>query len=106
MGNSGILSFATSVHGHRAYTSYCSYDPAAKELSIPTFTHPASPTSAFLASVLVGALVAAFIAAFISYPLMRLSDAAAVITTFAVLVIIHVVLVHWAVTMDRAPCLV
>ncbi len=31
----------------------------------------------------------------ISYPLMRLSDAAAVITTFALLVIIHVVLLHW-----------
>jgi branched-chain amino acid transport system permease protein len=39
--------------------------------------------------------VAAVIAAVVSYPLMRLSDAAAVITTFALLVIIHVVLVHW-----------
>jgi len=49
----------------------------------------------FLPSLLIGALMAAFIAAVIGYPLMRLSDAAAVITTFALLVIIHVVLVHW-----------
>jgi branched-chain amino acid transport system permease protein len=34
------------------------------------------------------------VAALISYPLMRLSDAAAVITSFALLVIIHVVLLH------------
>jgi branched-chain amino acid transport system permease protein len=49
----------------------------------------------FLPSLLIGALVAAFIAAIVGYPLMRLSDAAAVITTFALLVIINVVLVHW-----------
>jgi branched-chain amino acid transport system permease protein len=49
----------------------------------------------FLPSLLIGALVAAFIAALVGFPLMRLSDAAAVITTFALLVIIHVVLVHW-----------
>jgi branched-chain amino acid transport system permease protein len=50
----------------------------------------------FLASLLVGALIASLIAAVLSFPLMRLSDAAAVITIFAMLVIINVVLVHWS----------
>jgi branched-chain amino acid transport system permease protein len=49
----------------------------------------------FVPSLLIGGLVAALFAALISYPLMRLSDAAAVITSFALLVIIHVVLLHW-----------
>jgi branched-chain amino acid transport system permease protein len=40
--------------------------------------------------------VAAVIAAVISFPLMRLSDASAVITTFALLEIIYVILVHWS----------
>jgi len=98
MGNSGILSFAhIGFMGIGAYTSVLfSMTPAAKELSIPDIYPILLPLHLpFWPSVLVGALVAAFIAAFISYPLMRLSDAAAVITTFAVLVIIHVVLVHW-----------
>ena len=60
----------------------------------------------FLPSLLIGALVAAFIAAVVGYPLMRLSDAAAVITTFALLVIIHVVLVHWDPVYQRSAHLV
>jgi branched-chain amino acid transport system permease protein len=50
----------------------------------------------FLASVLAGGLLAALVAAVVSYPLMRLSDAAGVITIFSLLVIINVVLVHWS----------
>jgi branched-chain amino acid transport system permease protein len=98
MGNSGILSFAhIGFMGIGAYSSVLfSMTPEAKQLSIPNLYPFLIPVHLpFWASVLVGALIAALIAAVISYPLMRLSDAAAVITTFALLVIIHVVLVHW-----------
>jgi branched-chain amino acid transport system permease protein len=98
MGNSGILSFAhIGFMGIGAYTSVLfSMTPAAKELSNPNLYPFIVPLHLpFLPSVLVGALVATLFAAVIGYPLMRLSDAAAVITTFALLVIINVVLVHW-----------
>ncbi len=98
MGNSGILSFAhIGFMGIGAYTSVLfSMTPAAKELTNSNLYPFLIPLHLpFLPSLLIAALVAAIIAAVLSYPLMRLSDAAAVITTFAVLVIIHVVLVHW-----------
>ena len=47
-------------------------------------------------SILIGALVAAGVAAAVSYPLMRLSDAAAVITSFALLVVLHTMMVGWS----------
>jgi branched-chain amino acid transport system permease protein len=98
MGNSGILSFAhIGFMGIGAYTSVIfSMTPAAKAMTNPDMYPFLIPLHLpFLPSLLIGALMAAFIAAVIGYPLMRLSDAAAVITTFALLVIIHVVLVHW-----------
>jgi branched-chain amino acid transport system permease protein len=98
MGNSGILSFAhMGFMGIGAYTSVLlSMTPTAKELSNPNLYPFLIPLHLpFLSSLFAGALVAAFIAAIVGYPLMRLSDAAAVITTFALLVIINVVLVHW-----------
>lgn len=98
MGNSGILSFAhMGFMGIGAYTSVLfSMTPAAKELSNANLYPFLIPLHLpFLPSLLIGALVAAFLAAVVGYPLMRLSDAAAVITTFALLVIINVVLVHW-----------
>jgi len=98
MGNSGILSFAhIGFMGIGAYTSVIfSMTPAAKAMTNPDMYPFLIPLHLpFLPSLLIGALTAAFIAAVVSYPLMRLSDAAAVITTFALLVIIHVVLVHW-----------
>lgn len=98
MGNSGILSFAhIGFMGIGAYTSVLfSMTPAAKELTNANLYPFLIPIHLpFLPSVLMGALAATLIAAVVSYPLMRLSDAAAVITTFALLVIIHVVLVHW-----------
>jgi branched-chain amino acid transport system permease protein len=98
MGNSGILSFAhIGFMGVGAYTSVLfSMTPTAKELSNPNLYPFLIPLHLpFLPSLLIGALVAALIAAVVGYPLMRLSDAAAVITTFALLVIINVVLVHW-----------
>ncbi|HLE13118.1 MAG TPA: branched-chain amino acid ABC transporter permease [Anaerolineales bacterium] len=98
MGNSGILSFAhIGFMGIGAYASVLfSMTPQAKQLSIPSLYPLLVPIHLpFWAAVLMGALVAALVAAVVSYPLMRLSDAAAVITTFALLVIIHVILVHW-----------
>lgn len=98
MGNSGILSFAhIGFMGIGAYTSVLlSMTPAAKELTNSNlYPFLISFHLPFLPSLLIGALVAAFIAAVVAYPLMRLSDAAAVITTFALLVIINVVMVHW-----------
>lgn len=98
MGNSGILSFAhIGFMGIGAYTSVLlSMTPAAKELTNANLYPFLIPLHLpFLPSLLVGALVAAFVAAVVGYPLMRLSDAAAVITTFALLVITNVVLVHW-----------
>jgi len=98
MGNSGILSFAhIGFMGIGAYTSVLfSMTPTAKQLANPDMYPILVPLHLpFLPSLLIGALTAAFIAAMVGFPLMRLSDAAAVITTFALLVITHVVLVHW-----------
>jgi len=98
MGNSGILSFAhIGFMGIGAYISVLfSMTPTAKELTNTNLYPFLIPLHLpFVPSLLIGALAAAFIAAVVGYPLMRLSDAAAVITTFALLVIIHVVLVHW-----------
>jgi len=98
MGNSGILSFShIGFMGIGAYTSVLlSMTPTAKELTNSNLYPFLIPLHLpFLPSLLIGALVAAIIAALVGYPLMRLSDAAAVITTFALLVIINVVMVHW-----------
>jgi branched-chain amino acid transport system permease protein len=98
MGNSGILNFAhIGFMGIGAYTSVLfSMTPEAKVLTNSDLYPFLVPLHLpFLPSLLIGGLVAALLAALISYPLMRLSDAAAVITTFALLVIIHVVLLHW-----------
>jgi branched-chain amino acid transport system permease protein len=43
-----------------------------------------------------GGLIAAMVAALVSYPLMRLSGAAAVITSFALLVVLYTILTHWS----------
>src|SRR3546814_18563258 len=47
-------------------------------------------------AIAAGGIVAAFVAAVLSYPLMRLSDAAAVITSFALLVVLYTVMTHWS----------
>jgi branched-chain amino acid transport system permease protein len=98
MGNSGILNFAyIGFMGIGAYTAVLfSMTPKAKLLTNSDLYPFLVPLHLpILPSLLIGGLVAAFLAAFISYPLMRLSDAAAVITTFALLVITHVVMLHW-----------
>jgi branched-chain amino acid transport system permease protein len=98
MGNGGILNFAhIGFMGIGAYASVLfSMTPQAKTIGLPDLYPFLNPIHLpFWLSLLIGAGIAALIAAIISFPLMRLSDAAAVITTFALLVIIHVVLVHW-----------
>lgn len=98
MGNGGILNFAhIGFMGIGSYASVLfSMTPQAKSIGLPDLYPVLNPIQLpFLPSLLIGGLIAAFCAAVISFPLMRLSDAAAVITSFALLVIIHVVLVHW-----------
>jgi branched-chain amino acid transport system permease protein len=74
----------------------CSMTPQMKEIAIPqVYPFLLNLHLPFWPSILVGAVVAMLVAAIISYPLMRLSDAAAAITSFALLIIINAVLVHW-----------
>lgn len=99
MGNSGILSFAhVGFMGIGAYASaVLSMPTQMKGMALPDL-YPflkAIELSPYLA-ILIGALVAAAVAAAVAYPLMRLSDAAAVITSFALLVVLHTVMVHWS----------
>jgi len=99
MGNSGILSFShIGFMGIGAYASVLfSMSPQAKMAALPDL-YPILQTVQlpFVMALLIGALIAALVGAVLGYPLMRLSDAAAVITMFGMLVIIHVVLVHWS----------
>jgi branched-chain amino acid transport system permease protein len=100
MGNSGILSFAhIGFMGVGAYTSAVLTIPTQmKGMSLPDL-YPilaAVQMSPYL-GMLLGGLAAAAVAAIVSYPLMRLSDAAAVITSFALLVVLHTIMTHWSV---------
>ena len=99
MGNSGILSFAhVGFMGVGAYVSAVVTIPVQmKGMALPNL-YP------FLADVQVspyvgmalGGLAAALVAAVAAYPLMRLSDAAAVITSFALFVVLHTIMYHWS----------
>lgn len=98
-GNSGILSFAhIGFMGIGAYASAVLTMPSRmKSMALPDL-YPVLKTIEIdpLLGVLAGGLAALTVAAFVAYPLMRLSDAAAVITSFALLVIMHTVMVHWS----------
>jgi branched-chain amino acid transport system permease protein len=99
MGNSGILSFAhMGFMGIGAYASAVLTIPVQmKGMALPDL-YPfmqGVELSPYLAISAAG-LVAALVAAAISYPLMRLSDAAAVITSFALLVVLYTVMTHWS----------
>lgn len=99
MGNSGILSFAhMGFMGIGAYTSAVLTIPVQmKGMALPDL-YPilqGVELPAYVAIVIAGA-VAAAVAAVLSYPLMRLSDAAAVITSFALLVVLYTVMTHWS----------
>lgn len=98
MGNSGILSFAfIGFMGIGAYGSVLlSMAPQAKHFALPDlYPFLAEIQLPFLPSILIAALFAMLVAAIVSFPLMRLSDAAAVITSFALLVVLHNIFVHW-----------
>lgn len=105
MGNSGILSFAhIGFMGVGAYTSaVLSIPDRMKGMALPEL-YPilANIEMNPYLSIIIGGLVAALVAAALSYPLMRLSDAAAVITSFALLVVLHTVLTHWS-AMTNGP---
>ncbi|MGI9486701.1 MAG: branched-chain amino acid ABC transporter permease [Geminicoccaceae bacterium] len=99
MGNSGILSFAhIGFMGIGAYASAVLTIPAQmKGMALPDL-YPfleSVQLSPYLA-IPIGGLVAALVAAVVAYPLMRLSDAAAVITSFALLVVLHTIITHWS----------
>ena len=100
MGNSGILSFAhIGFMGIGAYTTAVLTIPAQmKGMALPDL-YPflvEVQLSPYL-GILIGGLTAALVAAAVSYPLMRLSDAAAVITSFALLMVLHTVMTNWSV---------
>ena len=105
MGNSGILSFAhIGFMGVGAYTSAVLTIPAQmKGMALPDLYPFLSGVqlSPYL-GILAGGLVAAAVAAAVAYPLMRLSDAAAVITSFALLVVLHNVMTNWS-SMTNGP---
>jgi branched-chain amino acid transport system permease protein len=97
-GNSGLLSFAhVGFMGIGAYVSaVLTMTPQAKGFAIPDlYPFLETVTLPFIPAVLIASLIAALVAAVVSFPLMRLSDAASVISTFALLVIIQVILAHW-----------
>jgi branched-chain amino acid transport system permease protein len=99
MGNSGLLSFAhVGFMGIGAYASALFSIPAdAKAMSLPKlYPALAGIEMGFLPAMLSGALIAAVFAAVVGYPLMRLSDTASAIASFALLVIVHVVLSQWS----------
>ena len=98
MGNTNILWFPhVGYMGIGAYASVIfSMSPIQKILSLPDlYPMLADFSLPFLPALLAGAAVAAVVAAVTGLPLMRLSDFAAVIAGFALLVVIYVVLTHW-----------
>jgi branched-chain amino acid transport system permease protein len=99
MGNSGILSFAhVGFMGVGAYASAVLSIPVRRKgMALPDLYPIVAgiELSPYLA-IAFGGLVAAAVAALVSYPLMRLSDAAAVITSFALLVVLHTIMLHWS----------
>ena len=99
MGNSGILSFAhIGFMGVGAYTSAMLTIPLQmRGMALPDL-YPilASLQLSPYITIMLGGLMAAGVAAVVSYPLMRLSDAAAVITSFALLVVLHTIMLHWS----------
>lgn len=99
MGNSGFLSFAhVAFMGIGAYTSALLAMPVdIKASALPELYGPLAGIEwPFLPAVLAAAAVAALLAAVSGYPLMRLSESAAAIASFALLVIVHVVLSQWS----------
>lgn len=98
MGNSGILSFAhVGFMGIGAYASaLLTIPPDQKAMALPSLYGPLVDLNmGFLPAMFVGAAIAAIFAAIAGYPLMRMTPMAAAISTFALLVIVHVLLSQW-----------
>ena len=98
MGNSGILNWThVGWFGIGAYmASIFSTAPMMKSLGVPNmYQFLVDIQMPVLPAILLGGVVAAVIAAIIAYPLMRLSDAVGVITLFATLIVIHVIMNQW-----------
>jgi branched-chain amino acid transport system permease protein len=98
MGNSGILAWThVAWVGIGAYASgILSMAPMVKSLGVPNM-YPAlvALQVPVLPAILLGGVVAAVFAAVIGWPLMRLSNAVGVITLFATLIVVHVVMTQW-----------
>ncbi|MDZ4065164.1 MAG: branched-chain amino acid ABC transporter permease [Coriobacteriia bacterium] len=98
MGNSGILNWTyVGFVGIGAFVASIMSTPSSvKAMGVPNM-YPAlvDLQMPILPALFVGALVAAAIAAVIAWPLMRLSDAVGVITLFATLIVIHVIMTQW-----------
>jgi len=98
MGNSGVLAWThVGFVGIGAFASaILSTPPEVKAMGVPNmYPFLVQIQMPVLPALLIGGLVAALVAALISWPLMRLSDAAGVITIFATLIVIHVVMTQW-----------
>lgn len=98
-GNSGLLSFAhVGFMGIGAYGSALFTIPAQmRGMALPDL-YPVLVGVQLdpLLGIAAGGLIAALVAAVVAYPLMRLSDAPAVITSFALLVVLHTIMVNWS----------
>jgi branched-chain amino acid transport system permease protein len=99
MGNSGILSFA-----HIGFMAVGAYMSALLTIPVQMKGMALPDLYPLLKDVAVspyigmaaGGIAAAAVAAIVSYPLMRLSDAAAVITSFGLLVVLYTVTTNWS----------
>lgn len=99
MGNSGYLSFAhVAFMGIGAYSSAVLAMPVdVKASALPTlYSSLAGIELPFLPAVLLAGLLCSVVAALFGFPLMRLSESAAAIASFAMLVIVHVILSQWS----------
>lgn len=107
VGNAGIISFGHAAFmGIGAYAAVLMTIPvAAKATLLPNLYVPLDRIEApFPVGLVAAALVTAAIAGALGFPLMRLSGAGAAIATFAMLVIIQVVMRQWsAVTRGTSP---
>ena len=98
MGNSGILNWSYIGYvGIGAFASAIfSMAPQTKAMQIPNmYPFLVGLQLPFPIALLAGALVAMLVASIIAWPLMRLSDSAGVITQFALLIVINVILSQW-----------
>ncbi len=98
MGNSGILAWThVGFIGIGAYaSSICSVAPSIKQMGVPNmYPFLVQIQLPVTLSILIGAIVAALVAALIAWPLMHLSDAVGIITIYATLIVMHVVMTQW-----------